>query len=313
MISTDAINCYGTRVITAGIDITQYKKNPSLLYMHKRGNVIGRMENLRIDDQDRLLGTPVFDVVKADGAEIQRQLEAGFLRMASANIDILDLSTDAADIVAGQRYGTVTKSKLTETSVVDIGGNDESLKLFHDGKELQLAAGGICDFLPLLKIENSDEQTDKTDNQNEQTKLKMEKLLLKLGLPANATEDAAIAAVAKLQENAGKVEQIELAHITGVVAAAVTANKITADKTEHFITLGKTSGVEALNQTLAMFAPAVKPTDILDQGNGGKVGNVELTKYSEATEEQLKDLLKTNKPAFIALFKAEFGTEPEIN
>ena len=37
IINTSGLNSYGTRVLTPGIDLTQYKRNPVLLYMHTRG------------------------------------------------------------------------------------------------------------------------------------------------------------------------------------------------------------------------------------------------------------------------------------
>ena len=36
IISTSAINSYGSRVLTAGINLKQYKKNPIVLFMHNR-------------------------------------------------------------------------------------------------------------------------------------------------------------------------------------------------------------------------------------------------------------------------------------
>ena len=36
IISTEAVNSYGSRVLTAGIDLSQYERNPVLLWMHRR-------------------------------------------------------------------------------------------------------------------------------------------------------------------------------------------------------------------------------------------------------------------------------------
>ena len=49
VINTSGLNSYGSRVLTSGLDITQYCRNPVLLWMHRRGGdsmPIGRMENL---------------------------------------------------------------------------------------------------------------------------------------------------------------------------------------------------------------------------------------------------------------------------
>lgn len=65
IISTEAVNSYGTRVLTSGIDLEQFKRNPVLLWMHRRAfdgqsMPIGKIDNLRVEE-GKLIGTPVFD------------------------------------------------------------------------------------------------------------------------------------------------------------------------------------------------------------------------------------------------------------
>lgn len=82
--------------------------------------------------------------------------------MASANVDVLEYS-DAPELVKpGQYRATVTRSRLTEVSMVDIGGNDNALPLILnvDGKELKLAAGEESENLPLLN-NNTQNQTNR--------------------------------------------------------------------------------------------------------------------------------------------------------
>lgn len=40
-LTNDTLNSYGYRVLTSGVDVSQYERNPLLLYMHERGKVIG--------------------------------------------------------------------------------------------------------------------------------------------------------------------------------------------------------------------------------------------------------------------------------
>lgn len=66
IISTEAVNSYGTRVLTSGIDLSQYERNPVLLWMHRRAwngkaMPIGRIENLRVED-GKLIGTPHYNM-----------------------------------------------------------------------------------------------------------------------------------------------------------------------------------------------------------------------------------------------------------
>ena len=59
-ITNDRLNSYGTRVLTAGMDVEQYERNPVLLYMHERGKVIGYVKDLKVEDGE-VTGELMFD------------------------------------------------------------------------------------------------------------------------------------------------------------------------------------------------------------------------------------------------------------
>ena len=154
IISTEAVNSYGSRVLTDGIDLSQYERNPVLLWMHRRSwepgaMPIGKVENLRIED-GKLIGTPVFDQNDDFAKRIESKWENGYLRMASAGLEPIETTPDPALVLPGQTRETVSRSKLVEVSIVDIGGNDEALQLYgQEGKLLKLAAGEDSPGLPL--------------------------------------------------------------------------------------------------------------------------------------------------------------------
>ena len=170
IISTERVNSYGSRVKTDGIDYSQYEKNPILLFMHRRGRKedmpIGIMTNLRVEN-GILYGTPKFDDDTEDERNISKKWERGTLRMLSAGLDVLEWSEEPEMLMAGQTRPTVTKSKLIEVSVVDIGSNDDALQvgLYHEGKLLTLAAGEDNDHLPLLAVKKERIHT-KNNNQS---------------------------------------------------------------------------------------------------------------------------------------------------
>jgi len=149
IISTSGVNCYGSRILTEGIDLKQFEKNPLLLWMHRRsfeGDAmpIGRVENLRIDG-DKLIGTPVFDQHDEFAKKIENKWENGFLRMASAGIEILEVSDAPEHLAQGQTRTTVTRCRLEEVSIVDIGGNDEALQLYDtSGKTSSTSRAAPC-------------------------------------------------------------------------------------------------------------------------------------------------------------------------
>lgn len=312
IISTPRLNSYGARVLTEGIDLEQYQKNPVLLYMHRRGRKedmpIGIMENLRVEG-DTLYGTPKFDDDTEDERNINKKWERGTLRMLSAGLDILEWSEEPALLVAGQTRPTITKSKLIEVSVVDIGANDDALQvgLYHEGKLLALAAGEENAHLPLLTVLAKEDNEEQTPNNNQQKK--MEKILLKLGLAPNATEDEAVSAIGQLQE---EKSAMALARITDAVETAIKEKRITADKKEKYLSLGKTLGLADLNALFADMAPAQKPLDLVrPNGSVQSAGSATLT-WANATPEQLQELRENDKEEYVRLYKENFGFAPEF-
>ena len=241
IISTSGLNCYGGRVLTSGIDLTQFQKNPLLLWMHRRSfdrdaMPIGRIDNLRTDG-DRLIGTPVFDQNDEFAKKIESKWENGFLRMASAGIEIIETSDAPEHLLQGQTRRTITRCRLEEVSIVDMGGNDEALQLYdRSGKVLKLAAGEDNDALPLLAPEKKDDPSGtapdgKDNNQTNKSTQSMNKEILQLlGLSETATEQEAVGALRLLKEKADKVETLQLASITAVVDGAIAEKRITDRK-----------------------------------------------------------------------------------
>jgi hypothetical protein len=315
IISTSKVNCYGFRVLTAGIDHSQYDRNPVLLYMHNRcfdGKTlpIGRMENLRTEG-DSLIGTPVFDMADTFAAEVARKWEAGFLRMVSAGLEIAETSTDAALMADGQTRPTVTHCRLMEVSVVDIGANDDALQLTHHGQTVTLAAGQDNDVLPLLAAPQPNNPTT-----SKPKSMELKDFALLVGLQETATEQEVRDRVAQLQ-NDGKtcadlskrLEKLEADAIAKSVDTAIKEHRIDLAKREHFVSLGKQIGAQALAETLAAMTPAVRATDIIKQQAA-----VNATLAAKTWDEldragQLVTLKQQNPEVFAVKYKEKFGEE----
>ena len=124
-ISNERLNSYGTRVLTSGLNIEQYNRNPVLLYMHQRGQVIGLVKDLRVEGAD-VTGELVFDEATELSRRCKQQWEFGSLKMVSVGIDIIEMSESPEHLVPGQTSATITKSKLFEVSLVDIGANADA-------------------------------------------------------------------------------------------------------------------------------------------------------------------------------------------
>ena len=319
IISTSGLNCYGGRVLTSGIDLTQFQKNPLLLWMHRRSfdrdaMPIGRIDNLRTDG-DRLIGTPVFDQNDEFAKKIESKWENGFLRMASAGIEIIETSDAPEHLLQGQTRRTITRCRLEEVSIVDMGGNDEALQLYdRSGKVLKLAAGEDNDALPLLAPEKKDDPSGtapdgKDNNQTNKSTQSMNKEILQLlGLSETATEQEAVGALRLLKEKADKVETLQLASITAVVDGAIAEKRITADKKEHFVNIGKAAGIDSLRTTLSLMQPVRKPTEVIHQTDAPRDDEPKTyAKLSDVPADQLEKLREEKPQDYERLYKAEYG------
>lgn len=307
-ISNERLNCYGTRVLTAGINVEQYNRNPILLYMHERGQVIGLVRDLKVEGEE-VTGELVFDEATELSQRCKKQWEFGSLRMVSINIDILETSDDPRLLVQGQTAPTITKSKLNEVSLVDIGANDDAIVLHKDGVRLTLGKGA-ADVLPPLHNNKSKKQ--KTMDQ--------EKLALELGLPKDADEAAISAELAKLKAKGAEsdglrteCETLRAARIETLVNAAVAEKKIGEDKKQQFLELGKKLGAEDLKATFDAMSPQVRLSSVVgSQGGTPAGGNAEYKKLSEVPEEELKKLREENPAQYKKLYKAEYGVDCDI-
>lgn len=324
IISTEAVNCYGSRVLTAGIDLTQYQRNPLLLWMHDRSykntaGPIGRIENLRIEG-DRLIGTPVFDQSDPFAKQVEAKWEGKFLRMASAGLEILETSDDPQYLVPGQLRQTVTRSKLNEVSIVDMGGNDEALQLYKGGKLLTLAAGADCPDLPVLTPPAKEEAPQNETDNTTPNKLKMNKEFLQLlGLPEGATEEQALSSLRLLKTKADQAEELNLRAVTSAVDQAISERRLLAENRDHFIQLGKTAGLDQLQSTLKLMPAMQKPTEVLNltketaPGAGASAAK-SYNKLSEVPASELLQLRKADPAQYAKLYKAEYGMDcPDLN
>lgn len=306
-ISNDSLNSYGSRVLTEGMNVEQYQRNPVLLYMHERGNVIGFVKDLKVEDGE-VTGELVFDEATELSKRCKKQYEFGSLRMVSVGIDILELSDADEHLVQGQTRPTVTKSKLFEVSLVDIGSNDDAIVLKKNGTVINLGKDGEC-LLPLL------------NNKPQKSKDMDQKIIaLQLGLPETADETAISTKIAELKaskDNEEKLrkenETLQLGRITSVVEKAIAEKRIGADKKQQFVELGKKVGVEDLEKTFEAMSPQVKLSAVIGhQGGASTATTATYKKLSEVPSDKLEEMREKQPEEYKRLYKAEYGMECEI-
>ena len=146
-----------------------------------------------------------------------------------------------------------------------------------------------------------------------------------LGLDAGASEEqvreragALLSASDELSKKTAELDslktaqaQAELSHVERLVDAAVREMRITADKRERYVELGKQIGSCALEQLLGDMRPVGKISETLAHGETGGVTG-EWKKLSDVPESELLTLRKSDPNKYAALYKAEYGMEPTL-
>ena len=306
ILSTSRLNSYGTRVLTEGIDTAQYAKNPILLWMHRRpldsGEhlPLGKVEDLHVEG-DALVGTPVFDQTDEFARQIESKWEQGMLRMTSIGIEIVETSKKKEHLLEGQTRPTITKSRLLEVSIVDIGANDDALQIQDDAPDAVLAHGMVMNF--------SFDNEETLDNLET-----LETLELLEQTPNNMNEELNQELEALREENAALREQIEtlnLSLLNQTLDAAISERRIGEADRDNFLNLGKTAGLEVVKMTLSLLKPQAKrPSEVLNLRDGDLTGG-------QQTYERLSDIpagdfetFRKEQPAeYARLYKETYGVE----
>lgn len=160
VLSDESINCYGYRVLTSGIDLSAFRKNPLLLWAHFRDEgsarwcnylPIGHWEDIEVKD-GVLSACPVFDCADELSRTICDKYEAGTLSASSIGFRIKATSSEKQHLLPGQTRETVTKCELIEASIVDIPANRNACRLYDRSTSALLAAGAEADLVPALNL-----------------------------------------------------------------------------------------------------------------------------------------------------------------
>lgn len=153
ILSDESLNTYGFRVMTKGIDLSRFKQNPVMLFNHNRwgsdyDGPIGAWKNIR-KEGGQLLADADFDEEDEKAKRIAGKVSRGFLRGASIGIiEIIEWSEDPDLMLPGQKYPTITKCVISESSVCDIPSNENAIALLgEDGRPVEFTEEAFMAFL----------------------------------------------------------------------------------------------------------------------------------------------------------------------
>ena len=196
VISDESLNSYGFWVVTDGIDLSAFLKNPVMLWNHNRddhGTVnaqlpIGIWKDLRIEN-GVLTGEPVFDEKDEFALKIKQKYEAGILNACSMGFMPLEWSDAPEMLKEGQKVATVTRCRLMEISICDIPSNANATVVLYDENSKTINLSDLPNMAIGPKINDMSKE-----------------IALKLGLEENASPQACVEAIQKKDEKIATLE-----------------------------------------------------------------------------------------------------------
>lgn len=267
-------NSYGFRILTAGISLKRFNKNPIMLNQHwnSTSNVLGKWENVKVD-KDLLLGDPVFDIDDEEALKVSGKVEREFINSCSMGITFKreDLKIIGTELI-------MEKCELYECSIVAVPSNANSIRLYAESGEL-LKDDEVKQLCLSLQPEENENQPLEFNT------IDMKKITLSLAVLTALSFDKATpevdvetveAAVLKLSnENAAlKAEKLKLEaaaetaqekSIDQMVTLAIAEGRISATKKEDFVNLAK-ANFELAKTTLASIPAKVTLTNQIVPG-----------------------------------------------
>lgn len=303
VLSDESVNAYSYRVLTAGIQLGQFEKNPVMLYAHEHALLpIGVWENVRVD-KDRLLADAKFDDGDSFAQEVARKVDEGILKCCSIGFDILGIDESDEQKLPGQVGPTVTKSLLLECSICPIGANRNSMRLSSEP--------GISS--PALKIgarmtlTKTQEETPSINHNSismtEQERQQMEQLQNQVAQLTNEKNT-----MQQERDNAlNEVKKVRDAEIETLLSAAVKDGRIgEGEKATWKEMLSVTP--ESAKAALSKLHPRTSLSQMLES-NKGK-GEFAGKSWQELDRSGKLAAFKAADPeGFKALYRETFGTE----
>jgi HK97 family phage prohead protease len=294
-------NSYGFKILTSGISLKRFNKNPIMLNQHWNSteSVLGKWTNIRVEN-DLLLGEPVFDIEDAEALKVSGKVEREFINSCSMGITFNreDLKIIGTELI-------MEKCELYECSIVAVPSNANSIRLYSksgtllkddevkqlclslqpevlENQELQLNPINMKKILlsvASLVALNFDKSTPEVDVE------KVEEAILALS-KENATLKSKVLLLESEKESAKETVIVEMINL------AVTEGRIPATKKDDFVNLAKANFELAKATIEAIPAKKTLSGDISNPAGSTEMTKEDFQKLSFSAQLEFK----TNNP-----------------
>lgn len=136
VISSEAVDSYGTVFKASGWDLSRYEKNPVVTFQHRDWDpdpdmVIGT-SSVRFED-DKMIATLRFEEGNEVAEKVFRKVQNGILRGASIHASVMDARYGAEDLGEDPDVIYFTRQQLNAWSVVTLPSNPDAVKRNAEG------------------------------------------------------------------------------------------------------------------------------------------------------------------------------------
>lgn len=241
MCDSSKVNSYGFRIDLSGMNMERFMSNPVMLYRHNSEDLIGRWDNIRIED-GKLMAEPVFDSEDETAQKVIGKVERGFLRGCSVGIVINEMKETPKEFVA-------TKTELLEASICAIP-SDAGAVILYDKDRKQLTFEEVQLQLNFNKQKVEMEEKEKIDL--EQSIVEKDKRIAELEASIAENKKREVAMYLTAAEQSGKITSAEFPGFEKLAAADFETVKGIIDSREA----KPTASLQALKAQAGLAVPA---------------------------------------------------------
>lgn len=288
IVSDESINSYGFIVETDGIEISDFLRNPVMLFDHDKTKLIGTWKNLRKENK-QLLADPDFDMDDPEAVKLAKKVEKGILKGASVGLIALEFNRQD---IGDKSIITLSKSILKEISLTALPSNQNALRLYD--------ADGV-----LLSAEDIKLSLNRKFNLN--IEIMKQPLITLLGLQTDATDSHVIDAVknmqselnqlrAKIQDFETKEKERLSAQIKSMIDLAIQQGKLKEEQRVELQTMAE-KDFESAKKFIEKLSIS-KPTQHINTHTSKHLFEREQWTFNDWRKKDPKGLLelKANEP-----------------
>ncbi len=286
-----AVNSYGFRTSLDGMVLDRFKENPVMLNSHCSDEVIGRWNNIAVED-GRLTADAEFDLDDEHAKAIAGKVERGFLKGCSIGMIVKDMREVDGCLVA-------TVSELLEASICAIPADAHAIRLY-DEQRRELSMEDVR--LRFLTRDGDGAVTQNQINMSEKEKDVAELTAKVSTLTADIAErDKRIA------ELEAQVQQAHEREVETFLSAAVTDGRITEKEKEGFKKLAA-ADFDAVKELVSARPVKASASLAAMQAQAADTNGLAGKSWDELDKEGLLASLKADNPElYKKKFEEKFG------